>query len=362
MQIINKVVLALFLITFLLPINIFAQESNTEDSYSIIFLIDVSASMKGNKIISAQKAASQMLEVYSSYNTEYAVMAYSGTCSLPINFRIGFTQDTSTIRSFISKLSTNNSTPLASAYRTAAEYMQSNSKKGTRKIIVILGDGGDDCGTLDNVLLDLQNKDMLFQTVSAGLEADKNAMKDLQNISNLTGGYYTDANPASMIEVEMSKTYLMPLIHDIIGYSRKAPEMLSYGNYSKDNLISSFKNAVFKLDSLSYFIHPDNYWGMKITVRDVPYIFNFSNNEFMYYVPDLREWISGSCEISENQIIIKAALEEENVDTNYQCRVKYISHTRMELCLQKYDGGTYYCKPKIGSDDSAFILYFTRIR
>jgi hypothetical protein len=360
---IDKLKFCIILISLLTIFNVkpFAQEINADDSYSIIFLIDVSASMSGEKIESARNAASQMLKIYSKYNTEFSVMAYSGRCDNPITYKLGFTNDTSNIHSFVNKLSTGNSTPLASAYKIAAEYMLTGSKRGTRKIIVVLGDGADDCGNLENVLYELQNKDMLYQTITAGLETDIEATSDLQTIATRTGGYYTNANPSNLLEVEMPKTYLIPMIKIITGYSRKAPALLNYENYENATLSAELSNAVFKLDSLTYFVHPDNYWGMKITIKDVPYIFSFNTNGFTYYVPDESKWLNGTCNISDNEFTISANIEEGE-KTEYRCRVKYISSKRMELCLIKYEEESYCCSPKIGPDDSAFILYFTRLK
>jgi hypothetical protein len=100
---------------------------------------------------------------------------------------------------------------------------------------------------------------------------------------------------------------------------------------------------------------------MKITIKDVPYIFSFNTNGFTYYVPDESKWLNGTCNISDNEFTISANIEEGE-KTEYRCRVKYISSKRMELCLIKYEEESYCCSPKIGPDDSAFILYFTRLK
>jgi uncharacterized protein YegL len=339
----------------------YSQVFQEKESYSIILLIDVSGSMSGEKINAAKEGAQKIISMYSKYDTEYSVLTYSGSCSNPIKDQLNFTQDTSYIQNFLEELSTSNNTPLGEAYRFASWHMKLQSKTNTQKLIFIIGDGGDDCKNLDEVLNELFQQDMLYQTISAGLEVDEKAKRDLQKIAIRSGGSYTDANPASLLQLEVPKTFLIPMVKIITGYSRKAPKDIFYGKYPKQTLVEYFDNAVFKLDSLSYLIHPDNYWGMKITIKDVPYIFNFSPQGFTYYIPEKNTWIDGELKILDNELTITATLEE-NTETEYHCRVKYLSQNRMELCLITYEEEDYCCKSKLSTDDSAFILYFTRLK
>lgn len=339
----------------------YSQVFQEKESYSIILLIDVSGSMWGDKIIAAREGAQKIISMYSKYETEYSVLTYNGSCSNPIKDQVNFTQDTSYIHEFLKELSTSDNTPLGEAYRYAAWHMKLQSKTNTQKLIFIIGDGGDDCKNLDEVLDELYQQDMLYQTISAGLEVNEKAKRDLEKIAIRSGGSYTDANPASLLQVEIPKTFLIPMVKIITGYSRPAPENLFYGKYPKQTLIEYFDDAVFKLDSLSYLIHPENYWGMKITIKDVPYIFNFSKQGFTYYIPSNNSWIDGELKISDNEVFITAILED-NTETEYHCRVKYLSQIRMELCLITYEGEDYCCKPGLGTEDSAFILYFTRLK
>ncbi|HXK80941.1 MAG TPA: VWA domain-containing protein [Bacteroidales bacterium] len=354
------IIIVILLITFS-KFRSYSQVFTEQESYSIILLIDVSGSMAGDKIKAAQKGGEEILSMYSKYDTEYSIITYSGSCSSPIRSHIGFSKDTIYLKEFLQTLETSNSTPLSEAYKYAAHYMKTSSRSKTQKLIFILGDGGDDCRSLDKVLEDLSTKDMLYQTVSAGLEADTKTQRDLQKIAIRTGGVYTDANPASKLELDIPKTFLIPMIKVITGYSKPASENIFYGEYPKETLIEYFNNTVFKLDSLNYLIHPDNYWGMKITIKDVPYIFNFSKDGFTYYIPESKSWVDGELRIKDDEIIITAILED-NIESNYRCRVKYLSQKRMELCLINYEGEDYCCKPNLSTEDSAFILYFTRLK
>lgn len=174
----------------------------------LLLLIDASGSMgdaigSGNpqvKMAAAKQAAITALgRAAKSGAVEVAVLAFSGDCQNPVPRCQDFTRDVNQLTRFISSLQAGGGTPMADALRFANRYMAANG--ASSKMIMLLADGENDCGDIDQALASLQASGIIFrhETVGFGITPTSQAARDLRDIATQTGGTYHHAADATQL-------------------------------------------------------------------------------------------------------------------------------------------------------------------
>ena len=176
---------------------------------SLLLLIDTSGSMgdpvgNGNsqiKIDAAKQAAMAAVDRAARNGTvEIAVLAFEGECSDPVPRRTGFTSDFEALQRFIAGLQPGGGTPMAQAMLLANRFMQSEASANARdRMIVLLADGENDCGSINDALAEMQAAGVIFrhETVGFGIAPNSRAESDLQEIATATSGIYHRAADAA---------------------------------------------------------------------------------------------------------------------------------------------------------------------
>ena len=180
-------------------------------SSSLLLLIDASGSMgdpvgAGNpqvKIEAAKRAATDALSrAACGGSVEVAVLAFSGDCQNPVPQYQDFTRDVGRLGRFIGSLQPGGGTPMADALLFANRYMQSNgSARASDRMIMLLADGQNDCGDVNQALATLQRSGVIFrhETVGFGITPNSAAAQDLRQVATETGGTYHHAADASQL-------------------------------------------------------------------------------------------------------------------------------------------------------------------
>ena len=169
---------------------------------SLILLMDISGSMKGAKLKSAKRAAVDTIRKAIKSKTEVAVIAFEGNCKDPIDGSTGFTRDENRLIAFVNGLSAKGKTPLATALEATNRFMKRNkSATSGTQMILLLADGEDDCGGLDEVLEKLKKNNLLYRHETVGLEASGSAQKQLRSIAAQSGGNYHNATSQNLSKV-----------------------------------------------------------------------------------------------------------------------------------------------------------------
>ena len=123
-------------------INCTATRGNANIATSVVLLLDLSGSMKGQKLSDAKAAAKKMIRKMPA-NFEIGIMTYEGACGQIFPF-MSFTQNKQKLENAIDSLTTGGGTPLSDALTQAAEAIRKvgNGKQGK---IILLCDGADSC-------------------------------------------------------------------------------------------------------------------------------------------------------------------------------------------------------------------------
>lgn len=202
--------------------------NNRNNETSILFLIDISGSMSGDKLLSAKSAAKKSIEKLISRKSEVAIMAFSGECHSPIKKSISFTTDVSALNKFIDSLGASGGTPLSAALIEANQFLAKYSNApSTNKMILLLADGANSCGNLNEGLTQLKKNGFFFrhETIGLGIEPFSEASTQLQNIANMSGGqYHYSEDHAQLGEIFTSALDNMLLLDLIGAFSNKNNE------------------------------------------------------------------------------------------------------------------------------------------
>ena len=178
---------------------------------SLLLLIDTSGSMGDPigsadpevKIEVAKRAAVDALgRAASGGSVEVAVLAFSGDCGHPVPQFQDFTRDVALLRRFVESLQPGGRTPMAAAVQFANRFMSSNGAAGAAdRMIMLLADGQNDCGDIDQALAELQAAGVIFrhETVGFGITPNSAAADDLRKIATETGGTYHHAADATQL-------------------------------------------------------------------------------------------------------------------------------------------------------------------
>ncbi len=201
---------ALLLIVCACSSGALAQASERVGS-SLLLLIDASGSMGdevggGNsqaKIAAAKEAATAALgRAARRGSVEIAVLAFSGGCSNPVPRYQAFTRDVDRLTAFIDGLQPGGGTPMADALLFANRFMHQNGHSGALdQMIMLLADGQNDCGDVNQSLATLKASGIVFrhETVGFGITPNSQAAQDLREVATQTGGTYHHAADATQL-------------------------------------------------------------------------------------------------------------------------------------------------------------------
>lgn len=211
-------------------------EEVSREGVDVVFAIDVSKSMLAediapNRLEKAKQLVSQILNSLSG--DRVGIVGYAGSAfpQLPI------TTDYNAARMFLSSMNTNmvssQGTAIADAISLAQTYF--SDEEETNRVLVIISDGEDHQGNLENAIAEATDNGIKIITISVGtlsgspipiknngkLESymrDRNGDRvitaidevSLKNIATQTGGIYVQGNITSQV-IEEVKSYLNTL-------------------------------------------------------------------------------------------------------------------------------------------------------
>ncbi|MFA9460101.1 VWA domain-containing protein [Thiohalorhabdus methylotrophus] len=177
---------------------------------SVLFLVDTSGSMGGDKIEAARRAAIDQGRRVIDSGGEVSILAFSGSsCDAPIQARMAFTTDKGKLAHFVRSMGAGGGTPLGGALPVANREMAAHrSQSSLNQMIVVLADGSDDCGTAKANLRKLSDEGVVFrhEAIGLGVEGGSEAARQLETVANMTGGAYRSAGGASDLEKIFEKT------------------------------------------------------------------------------------------------------------------------------------------------------------
>jgi outer membrane protein OmpA-like peptidoglycan-associated protein/Mg-chelatase subunit ChlD len=175
----------------------FTLNKRKSSETSVLFLLDVSGSMAGNKFLELKKVSKTTCEDVINNNAEVAIAAFDGTCFNPLTYYLPFTKDFSAVRDFIDNLNVSGGTPMYEAYYQASQILADESdKKIKNKIMVLMTDGdANSCNDLEKVLNELRRNNRLFktQTIAYQVSEFSRAYTDLTMISTKSKGEFFHA-------------------------------------------------------------------------------------------------------------------------------------------------------------------------
>jgi outer membrane protein OmpA-like peptidoglycan-associated protein/Mg-chelatase subunit ChlD len=192
----NLTILSLYFAIHILPVH--SQQTNCDSTVKqILFVFDVSGSMSGNRIIQAKQFGVKIARQYEGKNVRIAVLSFGGGCYNDATvLEQTFTTNIDYVVKAINNLELRGGTPLAPAIEAAYnEILKSPDPDQTR--VILLNDGANGCGDVNEVLSRRRNDLPCVQFTSIGIELQmdetgrpEKAMQDLQQVAVTTGGKY----------------------------------------------------------------------------------------------------------------------------------------------------------------------------
>ena len=187
----------------------FTKETTNYKKNSLLLLLDISGSMRGEKLRSLKEAAKDVCENAINNNSKVSIMAFEGECNSPIDTMLDFTNNIQDVDSFINTLYTQGGTPMYNAYILASKHIYKNAERNSNKMIILMTDGdATDCGkTLDESLRAIRhNKNKVqTQTIAFMVDSFSKAFNDLHEISDYTGGELFYVENSSNLKSSFSK-------------------------------------------------------------------------------------------------------------------------------------------------------------
>lgn len=226
--------------------NLNIAKGSTQDG-ALLLLMDVSGSMRGERISEAKKAATKLIQKAVSKNTYVSLMAYSGDCSAPIKKKIPFTKDSNLLISTINSLVANGGTPLSAAVESANHYMKNYSETKSVKIplIVLLADGENSCGNVKSSFDKLKQSGIIFkhETIGLGVSSNSVAAQELKYVASNSGGsYHHAASPKELQSVFMrtlDAMEILEMIGEIGNKTKKHKPKTTNENKIKNDILNS---------------------------------------------------------------------------------------------------------------------------
>ncbi|HEY9124075.1 MAG TPA: vWA domain-containing protein [Bacteroidales bacterium] len=356
--------------------NLIAIARSIEEKQSILFLIDISGSMKGPKIDSVKSATKRIVEMISPCGAEISVMGFCGEKDNPIAYRLNFTSDKDKICNFIDSLRPNGNTPLGAALINATYYIKANkSPQSVKQTIILLGDGRSD----DNVaeaLKELTAKKALVQCECIGfcVQNEKYAEQQLMDIAQTTHGEYYVSSAATNVFKAFLKTSIKAFIKDIPVEVRQIKKGFNF----KEIAVADFKTIAeqaWVLDSIQINALPEIYNITSIITNEniqdtMPKALVFdANRKVSLFINNgtqadaYKKWIDGRYTFDRNTITIN--LPEHFI----KMVVKKVDNKALVLCVNKYrnlvdsmiEGGELCdCSNKPSTEKPTILVYFSR--
>lgn len=175
----------------------FALNNRKLQESSVLFILDVSGSMSGDKIEELKEVSKKTIEDVINNNAEVSITAFDGDCNAPITYYLPFTKDYNEVQLFIDNLYSSGGTPMYEAYYQASHLLKNTASKTSKnKILVLMTDGdATSCFNLNDVLYKLKSEKTLFrtQTIAYGVSENSTAYYDLNEISTYSGGDFYHA-------------------------------------------------------------------------------------------------------------------------------------------------------------------------
>lgn len=165
----------------------------TQAGMSLLLMMDVSGSMSDHKLAESKKAAIDTVNTVTGQYFEVGILAFSGECSDPIAKQQPFTTVKSDLVQFINSLQAAGGTPLGNALKAAHRYLNNDKSPNSRdQMIILLADGDDDCGNVDDVMNEMRHSGTIFRHETIGLDISpySAAADQLKGIASRSGGVY----------------------------------------------------------------------------------------------------------------------------------------------------------------------------
>ena len=171
----------------------FTKTSSSPKNASVLFVLDISGSMSGNKIEELKIASVTAAENAIMNNAEVSIASFDGSCDDPFTQYLPFTRNLNLIKEHISRLNASGGTPMYAAYKIACASLITRGERNNEKVIVLMTDGvASQCMDLNTVLSSLKAKRQMVktQTIAYSVDSSSQAFYDLQAIANLSGGAF----------------------------------------------------------------------------------------------------------------------------------------------------------------------------
>ena len=115
------------------------------------------------------------------------MLAFSGDCADPVPRYQDFTRDVGRLTAFIASLQPGGGTPMADALLFANRFVDRSGRAVARdRMIMLLADGHNDCGDVDQALATLRASGIIFrhETVGFGITPTSPVQRPLELSGN----------------------------------------------------------------------------------------------------------------------------------------------------------------------------------
>ena len=367
-------------VVFLMSHQSFSMMENTqmsENLHSVLFLIDISGSMKGAKIDSVKSATKRIVRMLLPCNTEFSVMAYSGKKESPAIFNLPFSNNESKLVTFIDGLKAEGGTPLGAALKRGSFYFTSDKNpKSVQQTIILLSDGRSD-DNISEALKELKERKSTIKCECIGFDIvnDKPAQEQLKLIAKETGGEYYVASDVSNVVKAFLKSSIKTIIREIPLEVRKSTEkfnfpilsgnvyrMLTNQNWVVDSIQVNVSNALFDITQL---IAEEN---MQDTLPK-SLVFDNSNTVSLFINKGTdadinKKWIEGKFRFDNNTLSITVK------PYFLKLVIKKIEKNYLVLCVNKFKNLTgdmdavseevCDCNNKMNASQPYIFIYFSQ--
>jgi uncharacterized protein YegL len=378
--ILNKKSYIIYLFCFLIglaPSGI-SKAQRPNQLHSILFLLDVSGSMKGTKIDSVKSATKKIIQMLLPCNTEFAIMAYSGKPDHPIHDQMNFTTNKDSLLTFVDGLKAEGETPLGAALKTACFYFKNNKNRASvRQTIILLGDGRSD----DNITLalkDTKQKKSLIQCECVGfdIQYDNQAEQQLRQIASETGGEYYTANTVSNVIAAFLKSSIKTILGNVPVVVRKSPGTLNFPATIPSNSGKMMTKQSWIVDSIQINVSPDLFLVSSLITNEnmqdtLPKSIVFDNSKRISFFINKgatadanKKWMEGDYHFYKNALTI-------HIQKHYlKLILKRIEEHNMVLCVNEYkdlendmvetNDEICDCENKMAEGNPYILVYFSQ--
>lgn len=161
---------------------------------SILLLLDVSGSMRGEKLEALKDATMSVCETAIQNNSEVSILTFAGKCEIPIIDSCNFTKSYAVLNQFVDSIKVGGDTPTFEAYYSACKYFNKYSNpSSTNKVIILFTDAdGMGCISIDSVMVKVKSENILYKTQTVLFDSYDNnySYSNLKKISSLTNGKF----------------------------------------------------------------------------------------------------------------------------------------------------------------------------